>query len=120
MNRNPHRIERLQHLFQTELSKIIKKGLKDPRIKMLSITRVIISKDLSFARVYFSTFQESLADESLKGLQSASGFIHRILMKRLILKHIPELKFYIDPSIKYARYMEDRLKEIEKGSENDT
>ncbi len=112
-------MERLQHLFQTEISKIIDRGLKDPRIKMLSITRVIISKDLSFARVYFSTLHESTAEESLKGLESASGFIHRVLMKRLILKHIPELKFHIDPSIKYARYMEDRMKEIEKGSVND-
>ncbi|MCK4666268.1 30S ribosome-binding factor RbfA [Candidatus Dependentiae bacterium] len=119
MNKNPHRIERLQHLFQTEISRIIERDLKDPRVKMLSITRVIISRDLSLARVYFSTFQESTAEKCLEGFNSGSGFIHRLLLKRLILKHIPELKFYIDTSIKYARYMEDKLKKIVEGSEND-
>ena len=118
-NKQSYRIDRLQHLFQVEISTIIQKQIKDPRVKMLSITRVIISRDLSVAKVYFSTFNKTAAEETLVGLKKASGFIHRLLLKRLILKKIPELRFYVDESIKYARYMEDKMKEISKETSND-
>ncbi|HDS09732.1 MAG TPA: 30S ribosome-binding factor RbfA [Firmicutes bacterium] len=117
--KNTHRIDRLQHLLQREISEILNREIKDPRIKMLSVTRVIVSRDLSLAKVYFSTFNEEDAPETLTGLESSSGFIFHLLMKRLTLKTIPRLQFFIDTSIKYARYMEDRMKKIVKEGEDD-
>ncbi|MDD3626245.1 MAG: 30S ribosome-binding factor RbfA [bacterium] len=114
-----HRIDRLQQLLQEEISGILSRDIKDPRIKMMSITRVIVSKDLSLAKVYFSTFKEEDGEETLAGLESSSGFIFHLLMKRLTLKTIPHIKFIIDTSIKYARYMEDKMKEIIKDEKDD-
>lgn len=117
--KKPYRLERVQHLMRAEISDIINNELKDPRIGMLSITRVLVSKDLGVAKVYFSTFKEEDAEETLEGLNNAKGYIFRALLKRLSLKQIPELRFFIDTSIKYARYIEDKMKKIVKADNND-
>lgn len=113
------RMKRIESLLQSELSRLIQRELKDPRIGMLSITRIYVSKDLSVAKIYISPFKEEEYESTLEGLESASGYLHGRLLKSLDIRQIPELRFYIDTSIKYARYMEDKMKNILKDSEDD-
>ncbi len=112
---NSNRLERVGELIGQEISLMLIKGLKDPRIGFVSVTRVIVSKDLRNAKVFVSIMggQEE-KDKSLNGLVCAQGFIRRELGKRLTLKHIPELVFKIDDSIAYGIHISEILDELNK------
>lgn len=95
-----HRADRLNEDIMRELCAIIR-TLKDPRISpLISVVRVEVTNDLSFATCYVSCiegFDKTL--ESVKGLKSASGYIRRELGKALELRHVPEPRFVADNSI---------------------
>lgn len=77
--------------------------LKDPRIGFVSIVRVDVSADLRHARVHFSVLgEEQRRLDTLKGLQSATGFLRSQLATRLGLRHVPELQFRLDRSIEHG------------------
>jgi len=87
--------------------------IKDPRVALVTITKVKVTDDLRQAQVNFSIFGESDdKDDALQGLQSASGFIKRMLAQRVRLRRIPELRFCYDSSLEYGNRIEQL---IEKG-----
>jgi len=97
------RTERLGHLIQGIISSLILEGrIKDPRVSaFISITRVNVSRDLSFADVYVSNINENAnLQRSAEGLQSAAGFIQSHLGTSLKIRKIPRLRFHADPSIR--------------------
>lgn len=107
------RIERVNGLLREEISLIIAMDLRDPRLSgMVSVTSVHTSPDLQHANVYVSILEDD-EDESnaLRALNSASGFIHRNLGKRVSLRRIPSIEFHIDKSIakgeEMLRFMDD-------------
>ena len=102
--------ERINSNMQREISYIIANEVKNPNIKLVSITDVDVTSDLSFAKVYFTTLDNK--EETLKALKSAKGFIKKELGDRLELRHIPELEFIYDESIEYGRRIEEKIKEI--------
>lgn len=107
------RADRVSQLIQRELSEILQKETKDPRLKMTTITGVKMSKDLKNARIYFSnTVAGRNADDVLKGFQSAHGHIKRTLASRLDLRYMPDLRFYYDESFDYGARIEKLLKSI--------
>ena len=111
------REDRVSELLLEEISSIVLRELKDPRVKGITITHVQISADLQHARVfYISTFSSSQDVE--KGLYSSAGFIRRELKKRLRLKYIPELKFIYDDSFDYGNKIDQILKDL-KGDDSE-
>ena len=98
-----HRINRVTEDIKRELSAIFR-TLKDPRISpMLTVLRVDVSNDLSYATVHVSTIDgEESTKASVKGLKSAQGYIRRELGAALHLRHVPELRFVADNSIAYS------------------
>ncbi len=103
------RIERVNHLIRQEISELLQREIKDPRLNgLISVTEVIVSPDLRYARVLVSKLGgESEKQEILKALTASAGFLHRELTKRLSLRHIPELQFEWDDSIERgARILE--------------
>lgn len=109
-----YRIGRLSEDIKRELSALVRE-LKDPRVsQMLSIIRCEVSGDLSHCKVNVSAIEgEAATKESIKGLQSASGFLRRELGNRLHLRKCPELHFIADGSIAYSA----RINEIISGFE---
>ena len=98
---------RLADLIKEEISRMLIKGLKDPRVDMVNITHVKVSGDLRFGKVYFRVSKTSYdIREVMKGLKSASAFIKRELLKALGIKFVPELEFLYDNSLEYAEHME--------------
>lgn len=95
------RLERINDLLRTELSEVIHRSLKDPRVGgLVSITQVETSADLRHARVYVSVFgSDDERASSMQALRSAAGFIRHEVAQRVILRHMPELEFLIDSSI---------------------
>ncbi len=119
-----HRIDRIEEDIKRNLSDIIR-DLKDPRIsKLLSIVRVEVSGDLSYAKVFVSAIEgEEKTAESVKGLKSAEGYIKRELNRAIKLRKIPALTFIADNSIAtgahIARIIEDFEYKTEEISNED-
>ena len=96
------RPERVAQFLKEELSQIIREELKDPRIGFVTITRVDITADLRYARVYVSIMgEEKEKKETFRGLESARGFMKRIIGDRIRMRYTPEIVFKIDDSIEY-------------------
>lgn len=109
----PKRTVQVGGLLQREISELLVRKIKDPRLAMVTITGVEVSPDLKLARVYFSRFgnPEELR-QGLEGLQSAAGFIKRELGQRLKLRHVPDLEFVHDTSFEYGDRIETLLKTV--------
>jgi len=95
------RTERLNALFRNEISSLILRGIKDPRISgVVTVTRVDISNDLSYATVFVSVYgSASEKRNTIKALKSATGFIRRELLSRITIRVMPVLRFKLDESI---------------------
>jgi ribosome-binding factor A len=98
-----YRLERVGRLIQEKIGALIVEGrIKDPRVDtFLSITRVSVSRDLSYADVYVSSFKtpEGLA-KGVAGLQSAAGFIQAQFAKEVRLRQTPRLRFFEDSGMR--------------------
>ena len=115
------RSDRVSGLIQQVLSEILQKGIKDPRLKMTTITNVKMSRDLRVARIYFAiSGGEQSAEEVARGFESARGFVKRSLAGKLGLRYMPDLKFFYDDSFDYGAHINKILKSIKKdnGSDN--
>jgi len=108
-----YRIERLGQSIQEKISSLILDGsIKDSRVSsFLSITRVDVSKDLSYADVYVSDIRGKNIEKGAEGLQSAAGFIQSKLGSMMRIRKIPHLRFHSDKSIGEGF---DLIKKIEK------
>lgn len=95
------RTERISNLIRQEISQLLQEQVNDPRLKsLISVTGVSVSADLGHAKVFFSALGDGVdRDEILRGFEAAAGFLRRELASRLVLRHVPELRFYFDDSI---------------------
>ena len=109
-----NRIGRINEEIQKELSSLIR-NLKDPRVQdtMISITHVETTPDLRWAKVYVSFLQEERANDALKGLKSAGGYLRRELGRALNLRYTPELNWALDDSITYGAKMMKLINSLE-------
>ena len=108
------RAERLGHHLQKSLMDLLKKNINDPRLEMVTITRVKLSNDLKIAKVYFSmTASRHSIKDAENGFKSAHGFLKKNLSKELGLRFMPELKFFYDDSLDYATRINQLIKSIE-------
>ena len=101
-----NRILLINEEIQKELSSLLR-TVKDPRVQdvMISITRVETTPDLRYTKVYVSFLQQDKADEAMKGLKSAAGFLRRQLGTNLRLRYSPEIVWAHDDSITYGAKM---------------
>ena len=110
-----NRIGRINEEIQRELADQLRR-LKDPRVSqvgMVSITRVDTTGDLRYAKVYISAIDGiDAAKRSVKGLESAQGYIRKQLGSRLHLRKSPELRFIADDSIEKGMDLFEKIKEI--------
>lgn len=110
------RPERVQVAIKREISRIIHEELKDPRLGFITITRVDITSDLRYARIYFSVLGEDKAkQQSLEGLKRATGYIRRLIGQRLKFRFVPEIVFRLDDSVEYSIALEEKLNQLQKG-----
>jgi ribosome-binding factor A len=115
------RLARLAGQIQEEVSDIMRRRLKDPRLGFVSVTRVKVTADLSYANVYVSVIgEEKESRKTMECLEGASSLIRSELGKRIRVKRIPELRFYYDDSSARSARIEEilkNLKEAENGRE---
>jgi ribosome-binding factor A len=99
-----YRVERLNSFLRQEISDLIQRYVKDPRLgTFVSVTAVEISKDMRYAKVFISRYGSDLEKaDTLKALESASGYIRHELGERMKTRRIPELSFRLDNTMEKA------------------
>jgi len=113
-----HRIERVNSLIRQEISELLQRQVKDPRLgSFVIVTEVSTSPDLRHAKIFISRIGSGEEkQETLSGLAAASGFFRNKLAKRLRLRHIPELSFQWDDSIERGGHLLQLIDEISRDS----
>ena len=120
MRRTSIKNTRINGEGQKELSRIISREIKDPRIHpMTSVTQVMVTPDLKECKAYISVLgnEEAQAD-TLAGLKSASGYIRRELARSINLRNTPEITFCMDQSIEYAINMSKKIDDGMRGQQD--
>jgi ribosome-binding factor A len=106
------RADRLGDLIQREISDILHRQIKDPRIGFCTIMRVDVSDDLRHAKIRVSIMgAEDQQKNTLAGLKSATGFIRKEIGRRIALKHTPEIVFVLDRSVNHSIRIAQLIKE---------
>lgn len=107
------RYERIAEAIKKEVSTIIHDELKDPRLGFITIVRVELTHDLQSAKIFYSVLgTEKERENSRMALDSALGFIRRLIGQRIKLRLVPEIMFKEDHSIEYSVRIEEILQEI--------
>ena len=116
-----NRINRINEEIQKELSSLLR-TLKDSRLQdtMTSITRVETTPDLRYTKVYVSFLQEERANDAMKGLKSAAGYLRRQLAQNLQLRYAPEIVWALDDSITYGAKMLKLINSLGVSNDEDT
>lgn len=110
------RTDRLNELFREELARLLRSGVKDPRVRTVTVTAVRTTPDLMRATVFIRTLGDEVpAEEAIRGLESAAGYIRRELGRELRLRRIPELEFQVDRTLERARRIDELLREVREG-----
>lgn len=115
------RVQRVAEEIKKEIGRIIHDELNDPRIGFVTITKVDLSRDCRFAKVYFSLLgsKKQLRDTQV-GLARSKGFIRKLLAQRVKLRYTPEIVFKLDEGIEYSIHISqvmERLKEKDESNE---
>lgn len=113
-----NRLNRISEEVRKVISGIIMNDLKDPRVSsMTSVTKVDVTRDLRYANIYISVLGEKPSgEETIKGLESAKGFIRKEIGKTINLRYTPEPLFFLDTSIEYGVNISRILNDLKKDS----
>ena len=113
MRKNSVKNNRINGEVQRELSRIISREIKDPRISpMTSVVDVVVTPDLKFCKAYISVLgDQDAVDATFAGLNSAMGYIRRELAHSVNLRNTPEITFIMDQSIEYGVNMSHKIDE---------
>ena len=106
-----YRTERVNELIRRELVLLLKQETKDPRLKQVIVTDVIVSRDLTSAKVFFSVDEDSNTIVASL-LNKASGFFRSTLSKTLDLRHTPTLNFVYDTTPNTGARIDDLLSKL--------
>ena len=107
------RTQRVADYLQRELAALIQHEVRDPRVGMVSITGVDVSRDMGHARVYYTSMSANSAEEaseSTEALNKAAGFLRSQLSRDSSMRMVPQLRFYFDSSVGRGRDLEDLIR----------
>ncbi|ACL69542.1 30S ribosome-binding factor RbfA [Halothermothrix orenii] len=114
------RARRLGELLKKEISDIILREVKDPRIGFISVTDVEVSNDLRHAKVFVSVYgDEKERKETMEGLEKATGYIRKLIGERVKVYYTPEILFRYDDSLEHGARINELLKKVKEEEESD-
>ncbi len=115
------RTQRVADHLQRELAGLIQHAVRDPRLGMVSITGVDVSRDLGHAKVYYTLMEADSgaeAEQATEVLNNAAGFLRSELSRDSSMRSVPRLRFYFDNSVGRGRYMEDLISRASEADRN--
>ena len=107
------RTQRVADYLQRELAALIQHEVRDPRVGMVSVTGVDVSRDLGHAKVYYTVMGSDSSEdarESTEALNKAAGFLRSQLSRGSNMRSVPQLRFYFDASMGHGRDLEDLIR----------
>ncbi len=111
------RIRRVSEQIRAEVSQILRDEIRDPRLGMVTLTRVKLASDLGAATIFVSPLgedpDEARKEELNRVLRKVTGYVRRELSKRMKLRHTPEIRFLLDDSIAEGSHTLELLKELD-------
>ncbi len=109
--------EKIKKALIKEISDIIQKGIKDPRIEgIISVTDVDLSADYRHARVYISIYgDDERKQRVMEAIEESSSLIRKEVGRRIRLRHVPELRFFLDESLEKGKKITDLIDKISRG-----
>ena len=108
-----NRIQRIANLIKKEVAEMLIRGVKDPRIGMVTITEVTVSRDLRIAHIYYSALgSEKQIQDSAIGLRQATKFIQREIARRIRMRYAPAIDFQFDHSLEYGSHIDKILQDL--------
>lgn len=111
------RPERVAEQLRVDVAGILQREVKDPRLGLVTCTRVDVTNDLRHAKLYVSVLgDEDERAGSMEALRSATGYVRRLLSRRLGLRASPEIVFVFDPSVEYGIRLEGLIEETKHRS----
>lgn len=114
------RADRVSDLIREVIGEMLLRDLNDPRLESVTITAVEMTDDLKLATVFFSAMgSHPREEESLRGLQSAAGYIKKRLGRELRLRYIPDLLFKVDHSFDYGSKIDRLIRTINEEKDRD-
>ena len=121
MRKNSIKNTRVNTEVMHELSNILRGGIKDPRVaEFTSVVAGEVAPDLTTCKAYISVLGDEKAQaDTIRGLQSAEGYIRRELAHSLNLRNTPEIRFVLDQSIEYGVAMSKKIDDITKRQEKE-
>lgn len=114
-------MQRLADQIQRELAELIRNQLKDPRLGMVTVSAVKVSKDMGYADVYVTVLGKDLTADyapSLEVLNHAAGFLRAALGKSLQIRMIPRLRFHYDAVVMHANHMAELIHQAVRADES--
>ncbi len=112
------RHDKITEAIRKEISSIIHEELKDPRLGFITIIRVELTPDFRYAKVFYSVLgKEEDYKKTKEALDSASGFIRRLIAQRIKLRLVPEISFREDRSCEYSIQIQKVLDEVKELNE---
>ena len=113
-----NRSARVGELLKKEISQIILREMKDPRIGFVSVTDVEVTGDLRQAKVFVSVYgSDKEKEETMEGLDKATGFIRKLVGERVKIYHTPELLFRYDNSIEHGVHISKIIDDLKEQGE---
>ena len=112
MAKEYQRTDRVADFLKRELATLLQFQIRDPRVGMVSITDVKVSRDLGYAKVYCTVLGKEdaeQAEESIAAMNKAAGFMRSQLSKDSSMRRLPQLRFYFDNSVGHGAYLEDLI-----------
>ena len=116
MPKNNTRLNRIDEELRKEISNIISFEIKNPDATgLISVTKVKITPDLKYAKVYVSMLNSKSNEKTLEALKKSSGYIRSSIAKKINLRITPELVFEEDDSMEYGMKIDSILKDLNRG-----
>ena len=110
--------KRVEDQIRRVLSELMQRRLKDPRLGMVSVSRVELTPDLRYGRAYLVVCDdENDAEERLAVVKKAAGFLRTELGRVMRLRHTPEIRYHLDDSARAQARIEELLREASAGDE---
>lgn len=115
MPKNENRLNRINEELRKEISQIISFELKNPDATgLISVTKVKVTPDLKYAKVYVSLLNSKNEEKTIEALKNSAGFVRSLVAKRINLRITPELVFEKDDSMEYGMKIDSILKDLNK------
>lgn len=107
------RTDRIEEEIKKVVSVLIDRNLKDPRLNgLISVTKVSVTKDLKYCKIYVSMLGTKDTSEAMEALKSATGLVRKEIGNKVRLFYTPEVKFELDDSMEYGAHIQSVINEL--------